>query len=197
MKRALAALLALLFACLEFWASDKPGQAPGISAAPSEDLVRVYGELRSLQVGEQSAVTESVAWKRDAGTFTFREGRLTFAAPVKGRVLAAVFEGQGTFTLNPPTPIDQHQIARFAKSSKLEDNFREAVFFFTDQAWDELQQLVHVQSGRASASAGKVFALAERKYRENFKEWGEKPSEGKPPLPKMAARTRGGLTGPT
>src|SRR2546422_4493791 len=58
MKRALAALLALLFACLEFWASDKPGQAPGISAAPSEDLVRVYGELRSLQVGEQSAVTE-------------------------------------------------------------------------------------------------------------------------------------------
>ena len=59
MKRALAALLALLFACLEFWASDKPGQAPGISAAPSEDLVRVYGELRSLQVGEQTPLMQN------------------------------------------------------------------------------------------------------------------------------------------
>ncbi|PYV08739.1 MAG: hypothetical protein DMG23_12820 [Acidobacteria bacterium] len=176
MKRALAALLALLFACLEFWTSDKPGQAPGISAAPSEDLVRVYGELRSLQVGEQSAVTENVVWKRDAGTFTFREGRLTFAAPVAGRVLAAVFEGQGTFTLNPPTPIDQHQIARYAKSPKLEDNFREAVFFFTDQSWDELQKLVHVQPGGASASAGKFLASAERKYQENFNEWWENRS---------------------
>ncbi len=196
MKRALAALLALLFACLEFWASDKPGQAPGISAAPSEDLVRVYGELRSLQVGEQSAVTENVAWKRDAGTFTFREGRLTFAAPVKGRVLAAVFVGQGSFTLNPPTPINQHQIARFAKSSKLEDNFREAVFFFTDQSWDELQQLVRVQSGGASASAGKFLASAERKYQENFNEWWENRSRGNPPMRNMAARMLADMTDP-
>ena len=65
-----------------------------------------------------------------------------------GRVLAAVFTGRGTFELDPPTAIDKHQIARFAKGPKLQDDFREVVFFFTDDSWDELQKLVTVRPGR-------------------------------------------------
>ena len=109
--------------------------------------MRVYGQLRSLQGSDQSGVAENVAWKRDAGTFTFKDGKIAFAAPVAGRVLAAVFTGQGTFELDPPTAIDKRQIARLAKGPKLEDDFREAVFFFTDNSWDELQKLVRVRPG--------------------------------------------------
>src|SRR5439155_24389434 len=113
-----------------------PSKAPSLSTAPAEELMRVYGQLRSLQGSNQSGVAENVAWKRDAGTFTFKEGKIAFAAPVAGRVLAAVFTGQGTFELDPPTATDKRQIARFAKGPKLQDEFREVGFFFTDSCRD-------------------------------------------------------------
>jgi hypothetical protein len=79
-----------------------------------------------------------VEWKRDAATFTLVDGHLTFAQPVAGRVLAAYFEGQGKIQLQPPTPALQHQIARFAGGPVLQDEFKEAVFFFTDDSWQQL-----------------------------------------------------------
>src|SRR2546427_12089304 len=58
-----------------------PLKAPGLSTAPAEELMRVYGQLRSLQGSGQSGVAETAVWKRDAGTFTFKDGKITFAAP--------------------------------------------------------------------------------------------------------------------
>src|SRR5712692_944829 len=121
--------------------------ATDLSVAPSDQLLQVYAKLRDLQGSDQSAVTDNVVWKRDAGTFTFRNGRLSFAAPVEGRVLAAVFTGEGSFELDPPTAIAHNQLARFVGGPKLEASFREAVFFFTDGSWDELQKLVNVRPG--------------------------------------------------
>src|SRR5213596_570164 len=148
-----------------------PSKAPSLSTAPAEELMRVYGQLRSLQGSDQSGVAENVAWKRDAGTFAFKEGKIAFAAPVGGRVLAAVFTGQGTFELDPPTAIDKQQIARFAKGPKLVDDFRQAVFFFTDSSWDELAKLVHVRAGGQAQAATKAIESAQRKYQEDFNDW--------------------------
>src|SRR5690348_9731897 len=124
-----------------------PAKALDLSTAASEELMRVYGQLRVLEGSDQSGVAENAAWKRDAATFTFQDGKIAFAAPVAGRVLAAVFTGRGAFELDPPTAIDQRQIARFAKGPKLQDDFREVVFFFTYNSWDELQKLVRVRPG--------------------------------------------------
>ena len=134
--------------------------AADLPVAPPEELLRVYGQLRALRGSDRWALTENVVWKRDAATFTFVEGRLTFAEPVAGRVLAAVFEGRAAIELNPPTPIAQHQLARFTKSPKLEDTLRHAVFFFTDNSWAELQRRVKVQPGGDAAAASKVLASA-------------------------------------
>src|SRR5204863_9784781 len=103
--------------------------------------------IRSRHGSDQSGVAENVDWKRDTGTYTFKDVKIAFAAQVAGRVLAAVFTGQGTFELDPTTASDKRQIARFAKGPKLEDDFREAVFFFTDDSWEQLQKLVMVRPG--------------------------------------------------
>ncbi len=173
------------------------GQAADLAAAPPQDLMRVYKQLRSLRGGDQWAIAENVAWKRDAATFTFQEGRLSFAAPVEGHVLAAVFTGRGAFQLNPPTAIAQHQLARFAKGAKLEDSFREAVFFFTDDSWAELQKLVMVRSGGDVQAASKALASAQNKYAESFNDWWENERRGNFTMRNLAARMLADLSDPS
>lgn len=168
-----------------------------LSVAPPDELLRVYAELRSLKGSDQFAVTENVVWKRDSATFTFTDGRMTFAAPVAGRVVAAYFEGQGRIELNPPTAIAQRQIARFTKSPKLEDSFRSAVFFFTDQSWTDLQQLLKIKSGGDPLAAGKAFESTQRRYAENFNDWIDNLKKGNFTMRNVPARMLADLTDPS
>ncbi len=173
------------------------GLAADLATAPSDELMRVYGQLRSLQAGDRWAAAENVVWKRDAATFTFRQGRLTFAAPVGGRIVAAVFTGQGSFSLDPPTPIAQRQLARFTKTPKLEDDFREAVFFFTDNSWEELQKLVAVRAGGNNQVPAGALENTQKKLATSFNDWWENRRDGNPNLRNVAARMLADLTDPT
>src|SRR5205814_1512969 len=87
-------------------------------------------------------------------------------------------EGLGTFALDPPTPTDQHQIARFAKGSKLEEGFRSAIFFFTDDSWEDLQKLVNVRSGGNAGGSGVAIGEAESRIQKNFNDWWESRTKG-------------------
>jgi hypothetical protein len=171
--------------------------AAKLDTAPSGDLLKVYARLQALQAGDQQAVAENVVWKRDAATFTLKDGRLTFAGPIEGRVVAAAFTGQGEFELNPPTPTDRHQIERFTKGEKLSDHFKEAVFFFTDSSFDELRKLVNIQPSADNQAGGKLLAAAQRKYQQEFNGWWENAVKGHPVMRNMAARMLADLTDPT
>lgn len=177
--------ISALFFCLQL-ALSLP--AADLSTAPSEELVRVYQQLRSLQGSEQGAVAENVDWKHDAATFTFLDGRLTFAQPVAGHVVAAVFEGRGRVEIKPPTETEQWQLARHTKAPELVDQFEQAVFFFTDDSWSQLQQRVHVRGGADAAAATKALAGAQRKYSENFNDWWENEHDRNPLMRNLAAR---------
>ena len=164
-----AFLLALMLAipsCVR--ASDLP-------TAPSDELLKVYAQLRSLRGSAQWAVTENVVWARDAATFTLRDGHLTLAEPVGGRVLAAYFEGQGAVRIQAPTPTLQHQLARFTGGPALEDDFKQAVFFFTDDSHAQLQKSMNFRDGADADAGTKAFAAAQKKYAENFNRWGTTP----------------------
>src|SRR5579862_220098 len=174
-----------------------PAQTPDLSTASSDQLLKVYAQLRSLQGSDSGAVTENVVWKRDAATFTFVEGRISFAAPVEGHVVAAAFEGRGTFSLDPPTAIDRRQLSRFAKGPRLEDGFREAVFFFTDDSFAELQKLVAIRSGGNGAQAGGSVGSAEGRIQKDFNGWWENWSKGQFPISNLAARMLADLTDPS
>jgi Peptidase family M1 domain len=172
-------------------------RAADLSRAPSEDLLRVYAELRALKGSSEGGVAENVEFKRDAATFRFLDGRMTFAAPVEGRVLAVVFQGRGVFELSPPTAIEQRQISRFTKGGKLVDGFRQAVFFFTDDSADELRKLVNIRSDADEAAATHALAGAQSKYSESFNDWWSNVRSGNFPMRNLAARMLADLTDPT
>jgi hypothetical protein len=170
-------------------------RAADLATASSEELLKVYAQLCQLRTGDQWAIAENVAWKRDAATFTFIDGRIVFAAPVEGHILAAAFEGRGTFELNPPSAVERHQIARFTKAPPLHDQFRQAVFFFTDTSWAELQKLLDVRSGGAPVSD--ALAAAQRKYAEDFNDWWANETKGNFSMRNLAARMLADLSDPS
>jgi Peptidase family M1 domain len=183
----LAAASALLIPAFSLQAGD-------LSTAPSADLVRVYKDLRSLHSGDSWTVTEGVALTRDSASFSFKEGKLTYAAPVEAQILAASFEGQATFILTPPSPPAQHQLARFTKSPQLQDTFRKATFFFTDDTFSELEKISAIHSGGTASSD----AIGEeiKKIENNFNGWWENQAKHSFPMRNLSARMLADLTDP-
>jgi hypothetical protein len=184
MKRITVLVLCLLNAAIFAAAAD-------LSTASSTDLVAIYKQLRAIQAGD-AASCENVELKRDSATFTFLNGRITFAAPIAGKVVAARFEGEGKFVLAPPSPLDQRQLARFAKGDKLEDTFREAVFYFTDDTYAEISKLVKIKP--APPSTQSPFASSQEQYQEHFNAWWDNGAKGYPAMRNMAARMLADLT---
>ena len=172
-------------------------RAADLATAPSDDLLKIYAQLRSLRGSTQWAVTENVTWPRDAATFTFKDGHLTFAEPVEGRTLAAYFEGQGSILLQAPTPALQRQLARHAGGPVLEDDFKHAVFFFTDDSASQLQKLMRVGPGANVDAATQVFGAAQKKYAESFNGWWSNERKNNCQMRNLSARMLADLTDPS
>jgi hypothetical protein len=166
--------------------------AAELTTASSQELVSLYRQLKAIQGGSQAASTENVVFKRDAATFTFINGRLTFAEPVAGQVLAVKFQGEGKFELEPPTVLNQRQIARFAGSPKLADTFQEATFFFTDDTFAELSKLTKVRT--IPKTSEPLFAPLQKQYSENYNSWIDNRRKGYPGMQNLAARILADLT---
>ena len=185
MKRALLMAIGILNTIVFAGASD-------LSTAPSQDLLKTYQQLRSLQGSRQYASVEEVVLKRDVATFTFFNGYITFAEPVAGQILAAKFEGEGAFELAPVSPVDQRQIARFAEGSKLVDTFNEAIFFFTDDTFAELEKQIRVRVGEKAGQP--KFDSIQKQYAESYNDWIDNQRKGYPTMRNMAARMLADLT---
>ncbi len=168
------------------WITAIAANAMDLSKASSQDLLGVYGQLRAIQGGDRIAVTENVRFKRDSAAFTFVTGRITFAAPIADRVLAAHFEGEGVFELSPPATIDQRQIARFAGSPKLTDTFTEAIFYFTDDTYAEMEKLMKVTASPGANPT--LFASSQKQFAQDFNDWIDNQRKGFPAMRNMAAR---------
>ena len=167
-------------------------KATDLSTASSEDLLAIYTQLRAIQGGTKAATAEDVRFKRDSATFTFVTGRITFAAPISGRVLAARFEGEGIFELDPPSSVDKRQLARFAKNPKLTDTFSEAVFYFSDDTFSEMEKLLNVQT--IPNPDPELFSSSQNRFIENFNDWIDNRRKGFPAMRNMAARMLADIT---
>jgi len=116
---------------------QQPVPAPTPSAPNSDPT---YQQLRRSQLGEVTLAVHDFALRRSAGTFTFRSGTFSMLAPVNGRVTGAVFLGDGSFTLTPPTPTEEHSLSLLTKESKMEETFNELVLRFTDDTYEEIKK---------------------------------------------------------
>ena len=171
--------------------------ADDLANAPSDQLLEVYKQLRTLQGSDQGGVAENVVFKRDSGSFTFENGRLTFAAPVAGHVVAAAYQGSGSFALEPPDAVSMRQLARFAGGPKLEDTFNQAVFFFTDDTLEQLKGQIKIGAGADAAGATEAISGVEKQFQEDFNGWWSNEGKGNPEVRNLAARILADLSDPT
>jgi hypothetical protein len=85
--------------------------------AQNPDLV-TYQALRNLGLSGEAVSVSNLALKRDAGTFHLRSGTVCFVAPVNGKVTGAVFTGDGSFVLDPPSQQEKNSLKLLTKENE-------------------------------------------------------------------------------
>lgn len=90
--------------------------------------------LDSLRV----ARVQSLLLVRDAGAIVFEEGRLALARPLGGRVCAAAFEGQGSFSYIPSSEVERAQLQRVYGRTTVRRPFTQLLMVFDDSTAAEL-----------------------------------------------------------
>jgi Peptidase family M1 domain/Carboxypeptidase regulatory-like domain len=90
----------------------------------------VYKELRSVGLAESFRL-DNFNLTYDVATLEFRNGTLTWLAPVQGVVTGAVFTGEGHFHLQAATKLDRHEIQRRTGTEEIDEDFTEVVLRFT------------------------------------------------------------------
>lgn len=90
--------------------------------------------------------------EREDAKFYFTDGHIVFAKPVLGRILAALFVATeptdvGEVLLIPPSPAERQSVARFLGETILNEKFRNAMMFFTDDTASELDAAIRAAPG--------------------------------------------------
>lgn len=106
-------------------------------SAPNSDAT--YQQLRNITASEAVEVKD-LTLKRDAATFHLRSGTLCFLAPVQGKVTGAVFTGDGTLNLDPPTATERASLKLLTKESEFNEAYAQMVLRFTDSTYDEIKK---------------------------------------------------------
>ncbi len=116
-----------------------------------------YRMLRDSAPAEAYRV-ENIELKRDVSTITLRRGQIVFLPPVLGRVAAAVFVGDGRLQLKAAIALESVNIQKIIGRPDVDEEFTSAVFYFTDNTFDEVKQQAHTMPMEpAAASALKDF----------------------------------------
>src|SRR3954462_13668370 len=92
----------------------------------------LYHQLRQLGKGAEDfagpyATVTNLTLKRDAATFLLRSGEIYFAPEVNGRMVGAVFFGDGEFSLTPPTLAEKHSMELVTNEQSITEGFDKLV----------------------------------------------------------------------
>ena len=142
-----------------------------LAQAPARaDVDPVYAALRAARpTGAAYAVTNWTL-ERDAFRFQFASGTFQLFPSVAGRVVGAVFVGEGTVTLEPATPSERRQLAMRVGDPRLEvltDRFDSCVLLFTDGTANDIA--AHGTPAAPSTRAADVFERFFKKQRRDLK----------------------------
>jgi hypothetical protein len=100
----------------------------------------VYQQLRGLMPGNDVITINNLVLRRDAATFTLRQGSIAFYSEVNGKVTGAVFKGEGHFHITPPTAEERHNLSILAHTEEIDEDFDQVVLRFTDATAAELRK---------------------------------------------------------
>ena len=117
-----------------------------------------FDELRELQAApNRIAQVTNLVLKRDAGQFTFGDGKFYLLTPIGGHTMGAVFVGYGVFSFSPPTRIEQERLAIFQKTKTLEVPFSSVVLLFADSTLAELESKLSFGPGQPPSDPRQRF----------------------------------------
>jgi hypothetical protein len=101
----------------------------------------LYQALNALRVDPSQVYrVRELDLRRDVVRLSLSEGKLAFLTPLNGRVIGAIFTGQGRVLAAPRDPVEKLSLARFLGTPLLDQSFSRAYLRFTDQTGAELQQ---------------------------------------------------------
>ncbi len=126
---------ALAVVCLLTTAAST--QTPPAAGANSDP---VYQQLRNIGLGSEAVSVKDLELKRDAATFHLHSGTVCFVTPVQGKVTGAVFMGDGSLSLVPPTPDEARSLKRLTNQAEFDEEFDHLVLRFTDSSYDEIKK---------------------------------------------------------
>ncbi len=136
--------------------------ARALYAATADDYLQ---QIRRVELDpERCYRVRDIFFEREDIKLYFTDGHLIFGRKVHGRDIAVAFVASepadtGEVLLIPPTPGERHAVARFLDETVLNEKFRTAVFFFTDDTADVLMHAIGKSpSSRPDAEAGARLA---------------------------------------
>ena len=97
------------------------------------------------------AHVENVDIIRDHVRINLTDGVIQFTQPVNGVVFGAVFHGKGRLLAEPPNPQEAQQLRLFTKQDRLNVEFTDATFSFTDGLFEEVAKQVKWQGSGTTA----------------------------------------------
>jgi len=113
-----------------------------------------------LTVTSQVASVRGLVLRRDAAELALDSGSVVWLSPVGGRIVAAVFEGRGTFRFTPPPGIEAERLRLFRKASRMEEPFSWTLLLFSDSTQRELSSRATFATGVAPAQSADAIKTA-------------------------------------
>ena len=127
------------------------------STASAQDAT-AYRDLRASRPDGRTIPVNRLTLERDAYRIILESGAVHLLAPLGRDTFAAVFIGQGSYTLNPSTPAERRHLQLVAGAKEvLTDRFTRLILLFTDKTAAEM--LAH-----APAATGAPDPAAVRAY---------------------------------
>ncbi len=123
-----------------------------------ENYETVYDSIRELQIDfERSVDVSDFVLTMDAAAFTLEEGTITFLHKVADRTIAFYFKGKGICNLVGPTPVEKFSIEKFTGEEEFNEEFDDAVFFFSNDLYQQhFSQWETQQSDESSKAKSRV-----------------------------------------
>src|SRR5215831_2367594 len=108
-----------------------------LAAAPAfaafEDLEKSWQSFYATGLDTAKAMSvENLKLQKDAMTFVLKKGVVVPMLPIEGEVTGAIFMGEGTATLVPPTPMDAWFLKKYYGGDKFSEKFSVLFMRFTD-----------------------------------------------------------------
>jgi hypothetical protein len=97
-----------------------------------------YLQLRNLKPGNDAVTVSEWTLHRDVAEFVFHRGTFYFLEPVAGKVVAAVFIGDGEFRMTPPSKIEKRSLAILTGQAGITEPFTEVMLHFSDNTYEEI-----------------------------------------------------------